>query len=948
MDFKATETEVKKHWEDIDLPKLRKEKRAKGKKFFYLDGPPYVNVKPHAGNFFTRILRDSYLKFKQLQGYNVWLKPGFDTHGLPVEVVVEKQLKLGTKKQIHEFGVANFVEECRKHALAYKELWIDFYKDIGHNEWDLDDPYITMRNEYISSTWRFFKAAEEKKLLYKGKKTVPFCPRCETALSSHEVAQEYQQDTDYSIYVKFPVKNKEKEFFLVWTTTPWTLVSNLAITINKDFDYALLDYKGEKLWIAKDTLERLVDNKVFDEKPNILEEKKGKELLDLQYTNPLEEKIPYHKTIKHIVVHDDYVSLEEGTGLVHTAPGHGEEDYETGLKYNLPIFSPVSDSGHFTEEAGDFSGKLIFDANREILDFLKEKNVLLREETYIHSYPHCWRCRTKLFYKASTEWFVKMTALKNRLIEENKKILWQPKWAGEKRFGDWLKNIRDWSISRKRFWGIPLPIWECEKCDKRIVFGSKQELEKVYGKEIKDLHKPYIDEVKLKCECGGEMKRVEEIADIWFDSGAAPWASLAHYENSEELFNELFPVDFITEGSDQTRGWFYSLLAESVLLFDKASYKKVQVNGLVLDEKGEKMSKSKGNAIDPLELLQKYPADSLRWYLLAVSPPWNDFSIIERDFSLYTKGLNTYYNLFTFVQKYFELYNFSPKENLDKLANKLEIEDKWILSRFTNLKEETEKGFENMENHVPARALYDFILNNLSRDYIKFVRERIKEGNKREQVFEVLHFVLNELPKFSTPVIPFLSEKIYQSYKFRKKKEKSVVLEEWPDFSFRDEKLEEKMKKVLEVIEKALAIRDREKIPVRQALKTLKTNSDIEEGEHIVKRVVNVKNIKYFKKEGNIEVELDLRIDKELLSEGITREFTRRIQDMRKSLGLIETDLIEVSILGDKETLGLIDKKTLEKNTNTKRLYLDKEIKPDLEKTHKIKDKDFRILIKKA
>jgi isoleucyl-tRNA synthetase len=961
-DHKEMQEKWNKYWDKLGLVAKLEKKNAKGPKFYYLDGPPYANAPPHIGHALTRTIRECFLKYKQMQGHSVWLQPGFDCHGLPVEFMVEKELGSKSRADIERIGIEKFNKLCREHATKYLKMWSDFYKQFGSTSiWSMDNPYLTLNQDYIDSSWLFFKKAAEKELIYQGKATTAWCPRCETALSGYEVTQDYKEIEDTSIFIKFPVKGMDRTYFLVWTTTPWTLPGNSGIAVNAAYEYAFVKAGDDTYILAKELVEKTMatlDVKVYE----IKDTKKGDELTKLEYTHPLEDEVPVHRGFAHRVITADFVLLEEGTGCVHTAPGHGPEDYTAGLKWKLPVLSPVNEKGMMTEGAGKYSGKFVFKANPEIIEDLEKHGALAKLDKLTHRYAHCWRCKSKLIYRASDQWFIAVEPIKQKMLEENAKVRWVPSWAGQERFHNWVMNARDWCISRSRFWGTPLPIWVCKKCGAKMIMGSYAELKEKAGlKKDVDLHRPYIDEIKLKCDCGGEAVRVPEITDVWFDSGAASWASLGYPKDKK--FEKLFPIDFISEGIDQTRGWFYHLLVESTVVFGRAPYASVLVNGLMLDDKGEKMSKSKGNVVDPFDAISKYGADAIRWYLLYSVAPWEDTCFSLEDLKTMNGAVNTFWNVCQFAKKFYELDKWKPGKKPKKLAP----EDEWILSRAEGLLKKVGDAYDSLNPNIAARSLRDFIIDDLSRDYIKFVRARLKEGKKedKEAVYYTLHSVMQRLCPMAATIMPFISEEAYQGLV---KDKESVHLEEWPcyDEKKRDLKLEDWVSAAKRVIEAASNLRNQAGIRLRQPLKELYVVSEdpqveeaVDELEGIISDQTNVKKISFSKKgpEGDyltlmIEggaVFLDKTIDEKLLKEGMTREVVRRIQQLRKDMKLVEKDEITVNIVADKEFTKLLDGKRIGKQTNTRKLMLG--AKKELEGTEKdwsIEDYKVKLVVKKC
>ncbi|MEM3061728.1 MAG: isoleucine--tRNA ligase, partial [Candidatus Bathyarchaeia archaeon] len=690
--------------------------RAIGKpKFYFLDGPPYVTNPPHVGTAWNKTLKDVVIRFKRMQGYDVRDQPGYDCHGLPIEVKVEEELGVKSKKDIEEkIGIENFIEKCKQYAIENIEKQTEIFKNLGI--WmDWKNPYVTYENDYIEAIWWTIKVADERGLLQKGLKVIHWCPRCETALAGYEVTDEYRIVKDNSIYVKFPLKAREKEFILVWTTTPWTLPANVAIMVNPKATYVKAKVNDEIYVLAEERCEA-----VFNEamKPyEIVSRLSGNELEGLEYTSILLEEVKIQSRIKahRVVLSEEFVSTKEGTGCVHVAPGHGEEDFIIGMDYGLPTICPVDGSGRFTEDAGKYSGKKVDEANPEIIEDLEKKKLLFHASLVEHPYPHCWRCKTPLILRATEQWFLKVTSFKHRLLEENEKVLWTPEWAGTKRFKDWLLGARDWVISRQRYWGAPLPIWVCESCGDKKVIGSMEELrdEAIELPKSMDLHRQCVDKVVLRCTCGGSMKRVPDIVDVWMDSGVASWASL-NYPKRDGDFKRLWPVDLIIEAHDQTRGWFYSQLGAGIIAFDSTPYRSVMMHGHTLDSLGQKMSKSLGNFISPEDVITKYSRDVLRLYELKCTL-WEDFRFSWNALEDTLRSIKIVWNVFSFASLYMNLDKFSPKDwALEKLWNSLRLEDRWLISKVEGLKLIVSKEMENYQIHSAARALEEFMVYELS------------------------------------------------------------------------------------------------------------------------------------------------------------------------------------------------------------------------------------------
>ncbi len=843
------ESEVLKYWKEKKVyDKLVKAKEG-GKKYYFLDGPPYANAQPHIGHARTRAIRDPVLKYQRMLGKDVRLQAGFDCHGLPIEVKVEEEIGSKHKHDIEEYGVDRFIAKCKERATKYVGVWNDFYRRYGMHL-DFDNPYLTLYNDYIESTWAFFKKAQEKKLLYKGQRTVDWCPRCETPLSNYEASDAYKDVEDFSIYVKFPVVGKKNEFIVIWTTTPWTLPANIAVAVNPKFTYSLIEVKGEKWYLAKDLIP-IVLKAAEIEKHKVLKTFKGKDMVGIKYRHCLEEEVPIHKEFAkqknvHEVVTALYVTMEDGTGCVHTAPGHGPEDYSTGVKYRMPIFSPVNDSGHYTKEAGKYEGLALKDANEVVCDDLKAKGLMVHQTTIVHRYAHCWRCKAPLITRASEQWFINIEKIKDKMVKENRKVRWVPEWAGSKRFEHWLEGARDWCISRQRYWGIPLPIWPCE-CGHYEVIGSVDELKKKaisMPKEL-DLHKPWIDTIRIKCpKCGKEVARSTDICDVWFDSGAATWASLG-YPKDKKAFNKWFPVDFITEGLDQTRGWFYTLMVEGIIMFDRRPYETVLMNDFVLDSKGNKMSKSEGNVTDPHEVMEKYGGDIARFYLLWETAPWNKLCFNWDNAGVVYKIMNILWNSYAFASTYMALNKFTGKE-LKSVEKSLKFEDKWIISRINTVTNEVTEAFESLDLYKIPRSLGDFVVEDFSRWYIKLIRPRVKAtGEEKDRLAALctLDYVLKRLSRLLAPLTPFIAEEMFlnldEGY--------SVHGCDWPksDGKRINKKLEKQMNQVKEVTEAASRARQQVGIKLRYPLPTIFVPKSLKGMEDTIAEMCNFKEVKF-------------------------------------------------------------------------------------------------------
>ena len=828
-----TEQDTLTWWSTNRTYQKTKKKLLKRSKFYFLDGPPYVTNAPHVGLAWNKTLKDIVIRYYRMKGYNVHDQPGYDCHGLPVEVLIEKSLKLTSKKDIENVvGVDRFIADCKRFAEENVQAQTRVLKDLGI--WmDWDNPYLTYKDDYIESAWWTIKRAQEKRLLYKALKVVHWCPRCETALAGYEVTDEYRTVQDFSIYVKLPLVEKPGEFILIWTTTPWTLPANLGVMVHPDTPYVLVEVEGDKLILAKERLEQVLGGRTY----KILEEYHGRELEGTQYRPPLQEET--HALTgpdRHrVLLSAEHVSMSEGTGAVHTAPGHGEEDFEVGMKYGLPAFSPVDPSGRFTNEAGKYTGLSVRDANRVIIEDLKAKNLLWKEETIEHSYPHCWRCKTALILRATDQWFVKVTTIKKKMLSENEKVRWVPEWAGSKRFHDWLEGARDWVISRQRYWGVPLPVWTCEKCGKHTVIGSKVELVKLAQHPPKEfeLHRNGVDKIQVKCKCGGNAKREPDILDVWMDSGTASWASLG-YPKKPKL-KKWWPADLILEAHDQTRGWFYNQLVPSVLAFNRSPYRTVVMHGHTLDELGEKMSKSRGNFVSPDDIVVKYSRDALRFYTVQ-STLWEDFQFSWNAVEVAAKDLQIAWNVFSFATLYMNLDKFRPDSwSVKRVWNSLRLEDKWLVSRSESLLKDVTGHMEGLQLHLALRRLRAFVIEDLSHWYIRLVRRRFwqeKQNKDKLASYAALHYALKTWLILSSPFIPLLTETVYQQA-FRKTVKsglESIHMSSWPSSrpGWIYKRLEENMEVVQQVSAASSSARQSKKVKLRQpvARVLIVTNSD--------------------------------------------------------------------------------------------------------------------------
>ncbi len=874
INYSRLEKDVLKFWKENDVFRKSVTSREGKQGFTFYEGPPTANGRPGIHHVMSRTLKDLICRYKTMRGYQVHRKAGWDTHGLPVEIEVEKALGFKHKDDIVKYGVAKFNEECRKSVWKYKTDWEQMTERMGY--WvDMSDPYITFENNYIESIWWALKQYFDKGLIYKGYKIQPYCPRCETPLSSHEVSLGYEDVKDPSVYVKMKVKGEENTYFLVWTTTPWTLISNVALAVHPDVTYVKVENKGEILILAEARLG------VLDGDYVVKEQFKGSSLSGKEY----ERIFNYHQTKEKgwYVVEADFVTTEDGSGIVHMAPAYGEDDYQVSKKYGLPTLHPVNKSGEFGPEVTDFAGRFVKDADLDIIKNLKERHILYKKETITHSYPHCWRCKTPLLYYARDSWYIATTKYAARMVELNKTINWYPPEVGSGRFGNWLEENKDWSLSRDRFWGTPLPIWVCDKCGKLECVGSVSELEKVSGLRFEvsdsvdakpktqnakplDLHKPFVDEISWNCSCGGTMQRTPELIDVWFDSGAMQFAQWHYPFENKDKFTAQHPADYICEGIDQTRGWFYSLHSISTFLFDRPAYKNLIVNELILDKEGQKMSKSRGNTVDPFSILEKYGADTTRWYLVATSPPWRSTLFDEEGLvEVQRKFLGTLLNTYAFFTLYANIDGFTYSEKEIPVSERQEI-DRWIISALNSLIGRYTAAMDGYDVTKASRAVSDFTIDQLSNWYVRRNRRRFwknEKGADKLAAYQTLYECLVVITKLMAPFAPFLAEEIYHNLSDTSKREDtaSVHLAMIPEVNkaVLDNDLEMRMEKAQRIVSLVRAIRNTSNMKVRQPLKRIIVPVNSEKDKEAIRRMetlildeINVKNIEYVEDDSEI------------------------------------------------------------------------------------------------
>ena len=925
-----TEEQILAFWRKEKIYEKSRKKNAKGKKFYMMDGPPYANGNIHMGTALNKILKDIAMRVQRMQGKDVFDRAGYDTHGVPIEFQIEKEIGSKSKKDIEKFGIKKFIEKCKNFATKYIGVMNEQFENLG--VWmNFENPYLTLSPEYVETIWGTFKEADRKKLLYLGKYPVHICPRCETAVAFNEI--EYAKQDDTSVFVKFPLKKKKNTFLLIWTTTPWTLPGNTGVMVHPDFIYQEIELSSGEKWImAKELVQKIMA--MLEMGFTVKEEFKGRKIEGWEYLNPLSKHLKLKtKNAYKVVLSGRYVNLEEGTGLVHCAPGHGKEDYEVGKENKLDMPSPVDISGNMTEEAGKYSGKKARVVDAEIIQDLENDDALVYSIKYAHDYPLCWRCKSPLLMVSLPQWFLKISEIQKKLIKENESTNWVPLWM-KMRMNAWLEGISDWPVSRMRYWGTPLPIWICDKCNEKKVIGSVAELEKLSGKKVKEVHKPEIDEVTIKCKCSGTMKRVPEVLDVWFDSGVSSWAAL----NKEE-FKKYWPADLNLEGKDQVRGWWNSEFILSEIKHGRKPFESIVVHGMVLDLGKRKMSKSLGNITSPQEVISKYSRDYMRYYFAKTSKG-EDFAFDEKELEDIRKVLYILMNVNSFI-------------NQIKGKAKIEIEDIWILSRFNFLVKEVVKDYNSYKFSDAIMKLENFLVNDLSKTYIKIIRDRSNE------TAETLNKIRVGIVQLCSPIIPFLTEKIWQGLKEKKiVKEESVHLSDFPEYDKKkiNIKLEEEFSQALKIIELGLAERDKEKIglkwPLAKAIITTEKTIN-KELQEIILRQLNIKKIE-IKKGKEEKVELDTKITEELEIEGYAREISRNIQSERKKAGLVKENKIELVIITEDNFISKLkmQEKFIRERVNAQKIEIlssENEIKKKLKSfsSFKVKDIDFKIFFSK-
>lgn len=930
-DAPTIEKEIQAYWNSEHAYEKTKELRSKGENFYFVDGPPYTTGSIHLGTAMNKTIKDTFIRYWRMKGFNVRDQPGFDMHGLPIEVQVEKKIGVRSKKEIEEFGIDKFVETCKKFAHELHGSMTEQFKTLG--VWmDWDHPYQTLTLDYLEAAWWTLSRAYERGLLESADRVLTWCPRCETALAEAEI--EYSDEDDPSVMVRFPVVGADYSL-LIWTTTPWTLPSNMAVAVHPEFDYAkvrMTGPKGTDLFIVLESQAETVTKKGGYETFEILERMKGKSLEGTSYVPPfdIDPSVNRKNDWTYKVVTATYVE-NDNTGLVHTAPGFGPDDYDTGKRYGIYPFCPVGESGRFTDEFPMLTGKKVKTSNEPIVEYLDEKGILFSSGKIRHRYGHCWRCKSPIIYRNTNQWFMKVTDVKQKMIDEIDRVKWVPEWAGSSREKNWVVGARDWCISRQRYWGIPMPVWECP-CGERKVIGKYDQLKEGKGyTEGMDTHRPWIDGVTFTCpKCGKTMTRVKDVLDVWFDSGVASWADLG-WPSDETQFKKWWPGRFIVEAHDQTRGWFYSQLAAGVISFDSAPYDEVMMHGWVLDSKGRKMSKSLGNVIEPLPIINEIGADSLRFYLMKANAPWEDTPFQKDGPKDARKCLNTYWNVVNFASTYMNIDGYEPEEHsFDSVKDYLRNEDRWMLSKTERMKKNVTEFLETRELQKVSRALEDYILNDLSRWYVRLVRDRTWSENDDAEKdkyasYYVLHYAIMNTALMLAPMCPHISEEVYQHMGG---KLLSVHMEDWPEYdeSLIDDDVEYSMQLIQDIVEIIAAERQKMGSKLRWPLKSLtikgndaETNMAVKVFENVLAQQGNIKEILYSEKDlkptdklAEVDFEpgkmyIDFNVTPEIEAEGYARELIRRIQQMRKDMKLNVEQYINCEVKAEPYLMALFN-----------------------------------------
>ncbi len=937
-DHRKVESGILSFWEKEGIYEKVKKSRKGGEHYYFCDGPPYATGQIHPGTGWNKCAKDAVCRYWRGRGRNVRVQPGYDTHGLPIEVKVEKEMGIKNKHEIEEKGIGKFVDECKNFATKYIGVMSGQFKSLG--VWmDWDNPYITYKDPYIESSWGTISKAHEKGLLKEGVYVLPYCFRCETTMANYEL--EYGEETDPSIFVKFKVKGKEDEFLVIWTTTPWTLASNMAVMVHPNLPYVRVKV-GEETWIiAKDRVDYVLG--LLGLSGTIMEEFIGKKLSGTQYEHPFQDIIGKEYDRK-VVLSDEYVTLEEGSGLVHCAPGHGPEDFIIGKRFGIEAFSPLDGRGNYTSEAGQLEGKNVRAANPEIIQILNEKGVLLHEARIKHRYPHCWRCKTPLIFLTTKQWFIEVSKMKEKMMEEIDHASWHPDFA-QVRFKEFVENAPDWCISRQRYWGIPLPIWKCGSCNAVKVLADASEL-----KGIKELHRPYIDEFKFKCGCGGEMLRVKDVLDVWFDSGNAIWASLSKEE--KKIYGQ---ADSILEGQDQIRGWFYSLLGSGIVKDDRAPYKRVVMHGFFVDEHGEKMSKSLGNFVPLEEMLEKSGADAFRLWSLSGNL-WEELKFNWNELKEAHGVLDVLMNLYVYLTR------FHPGKKPGE--PELSVEDKWLLSRLNSTLREYHSAFESYEMCGAVKALKLFLVEDLSKFYMKVAKDRVSKGEGEGALYALYHSVFGTI-RMLAPICPFISEYIYQNFFRKAEGDESISIFQLSEeeASRIDPVLEKEFEMVREMLPAFLELRQKSGVKLRWPLSEayVKTSSHelTEAVAHlapILSRLLNVKSASAGEEDRQYpsaeiplgKIFIDTELKEELYEEAMRNEIVRRVQMLRKEMNLVEKDSISVKIDAEKGLEEMLKKNEakIAESTNAKELSFGP--LPDKEKSWEVDGREVRIKVKKT